>query len=69
MKNLFCDVFWSASFVDRNDDEAAAAADLNHDGQELRVDGAVVWVLRVPGDFYLQNDISINNVGLAKKEN
>jgi hypothetical protein len=44
---LLGDVFGSSGFVERDDDEAAASADLNDDGQELGVDGAIVGVVRV----------------------
>ena len=44
-------VIHATHFVERHNEEAAAAADLDHDGQELGVDGAEVWVVRVPRDL------------------
>ncbi len=41
-------MFGSSGFVERDDDEAAASADLNDDGQEFGVDGAIVGIVRVP---------------------
>ena len=44
----------SSGFVDWDDDEAAAAADFDDDGQKLRVGGAEVRVVRVTSDLHLE---------------
>ena len=51
--HLLCDVFRPPRLVQRDDNEAPAAADLNNDGQKLWIDGAIVGVVRVPGDLHL----------------
>jgi hypothetical protein len=53
--HLFGDVFGSSGFVEGDDDEAAAAAHLDDDGQELGVDGAEVGVVSVASDFHLRS--------------
>ena len=52
--HLLCHVFGSPGLVDGDDDEAAAAADFDDDGQELGVGCAKVRVVRVASDLHLE---------------
>ena len=52
--HLLGHVLRSPGLVDGDDDEAAAAADFNDDGQELGVGGAKVRVVRVASDLHLE---------------
>ena len=49
--DLECSVIHPAFLVQGQHDEAAAAADLDDDGQELGVDGAKVAVVRIARDL------------------
>ena len=52
--HLLCHVFGSPGLVDGDDDEAAASADFDDDGQELGVGCAKVRVVRVASNLHLE---------------